>query len=167
MPLTRRIREAYIPAQRPEAGQEPRVPQAHVDPRGPCSAAQPSLEGPGQAVSLIESVHDRRTFAALRAEGVRVRRGPLGIVHLRESGAGPRTRVAFAITKRVGGAVQRNRLRRRLRAVIADLAGEPSSSVPSGVLLVSAGPEVLNLGFDELRNDVKSLLIALETRRST
>jgi ribonuclease P protein component len=74
--------------------------------------------------------------------------------------------VAYAITKRVGGAVERNRLRRRLRAVLADLAREAPGSVPQGALLVSAGPESSGRGPEELRNDVKRLLEALEARRS-
>jgi ribonuclease P protein component len=110
-------------------------------------------------------VRDRRTFVALRERGVRVRRGPLAVTFLAEDGS-DRTLVAYAITKRVGGAVERNRLRRRLRAVLADLASEAPSPVPDGVLLVSAGPEASGRGPGELRNDVKRLLEALEARRS-
>ncbi len=73
--------------------------------------------------------------------------------------------MAYAITKRVGGAVERNRLRRRLRAVFAELAGEAWGSVPDGVLLVSAGPEASGRDPEELRNDVMRLLAALEARR--
>jgi ribonuclease P protein component len=101
---------------------------------------------------------------ALRARGIRVRRGPLALTFLAEEGANG-TRVAYAITKRVGGAVERNRLRRRLRAVFADLAGDGPGSVPDGVLLVSAGPEASGRDPEELRNDVMRLLAALETRR--
>ena len=100
---------------------------------------------------------------ALRARGIRVRRGPFALTYLAEDGSGG-TRVAYAITKRVGGAVERNRLRRRLRAVLADLARDEPGSVPAGVLLVSAGPEASGRGPEELRNDVKRLLAALETR---
>lgn len=101
---------------------------------------------------------------ALRASGIRVRRGPLGITFLPQDGDAP-TQVAYAITKRVGGAVERNRLRRRLRAIFAELAAQPDGLVPTGVLLVSAGPEASSRGPEELRNDVKRLLAALESRR--
>jgi ribonuclease P protein component len=101
---------------------------------------------------------------ALRARGIRVRRGPLALTFLAEDGAdGPR--VAYAITKRVGGAVERNRLRRRLRAVFSELAADSTGLVPNGVLLVSAGPEASGRDPEELRNDVKRLLAALENRR--
>ncbi|HWJ63892.1 MAG TPA: ribonuclease P protein component [Acidimicrobiales bacterium] len=113
----------------------------------------------------MRPVRDRRTFVALRANGIRVRRGPLALTFLDEGGESGGTRVAYAITKRVGGAVERNRLRRRLRAVFADLAGTEPGSVPDGVLLVSAGPEASGRDPEELRNDVMRLLAALETRR--
>lgn len=68
------------------------------------------------------------------------------------------------MTKRVGSAVVRNRLRRRLRALVADLAG--SGRVPAGTLLISAGPEAAQRNPQELRNDVVRLLEALEARRN-
>lgn len=75
------------------------------------------------------------------------------------------TRIAFAITKRVGGAVVRNRLRRRLRAICSDLVRTGAGPVPAGALLISAGPEAVRRTPDELRNDVVRLLDALDARR--
>jgi hypothetical protein len=49
--------------------------------------------------------------------------------------------------------------------VIAELANDPDGPVPAGVLLISAGPEASGRDPEELRNDVKRLLAALETRR--
>lgn len=114
---------------------------------------------------MIGPVRDRRTFVALRTMGIRVRRGPLALTFWDGGEESDGTRVAYAITKRVGGAVERNRLRRRLRAVFADLASEEPGEVPAGVLLVSAGPEASGRGPEELRNDVRRLLAALESRR--
>ncbi len=68
------------------------------------------------------------------------------------------------MTKRVGGAVVRNRLRRRLRAVVAEAAR--SGRVPAGALLISAGPEAVRRTPQELRNDVIRLLDALDARRN-
>jgi ribonuclease P protein component len=101
---------------------------------------------------------------ALRTDGIRVRRGPLSLVHLDDDPTGP-PRVAYAITKRVGSAVVRNRLRRRLRAIVSDLARSDATPVPNGAILISAGPEAVPRSPDELRNDVVSLLDALAARR--
>ena len=49
--------------------------------------------------------------------------------------------------------------------VIAELATD-TALVPAGALLVSAGPEVTTRSPEELRNDVTSLLEALQRRRS-
>jgi len=74
------------------------------------------------------------------------------------------TAVAYAITKRVGNAVARNRLRRRLRAIMATLAAEPGDLLPRGALLVGAGPDASARDARELRNDVEQLLETLRTR---
>ena len=54
-------------------------------------------------------------------------------------------RVAFAIGRKVGGAVVRNRLRRRLRAIAAELG------LPPGAYLIAAGPAAATLAFPDLR----------------
>jgi ribonuclease P protein component len=96
---------------------------------------------------------------------VRVRRGPLGATYL-DDGTGT-VRIAYAITTRVGGAVVRNRIRRQLRALCADLQRSGQVALPAGALLISVGPEAVRRTPDELRNDVVRLLDALETRRQT
>ncbi len=58
-------------------------------------------------------------------------------MHLDDGSDAPR--IAYAVTKRVGGAVVRNRLRRRLRAICADLVRSDPAAVPTGALLISAG----------------------------
>jgi ribonuclease P protein component len=83
------------------------------------------------------------------------------MVYLAEVPEGaPRTRLAFAVTRRVGSAVVRNRLRRRLRAILTGLGPR----LPAGAVLVSAGPGAVARDPDELRHDVVSLLDALDHR---
>lgn len=69
--------------------------------------------------------------------------------------AGEVGRVAYAIGRKVGGAVVRNRLRRRLRAVLADL--QPGS----GAYLVAASPQAADVQFGELKIFVNTALQAL------
>ncbi|HVM52363.1 MAG TPA: ribonuclease P protein component [Acidimicrobiales bacterium] len=88
-------------------------------------------------------VRDRGSFAALRREGVRRRVGPLTVTHLADGCEPPR--VAYALGRPVGSAVTRNRLRRRLRAVVADTPLAP------GTYLVSAGPGAAGLAGEDLR----------------
>ena len=92
-------------------------------------------------------VRDRASFAALRRDGVRCRVGPLTVTRLPvEAGGSPVPAVAFAVGKPVGAAVARNRLRRRLRHLIA--AADPAP----GTYLVSAGPTAATLSDQELRD---------------
>ncbi len=70
------------------------------------------------------------------------------------------TLVAFAIPRRVGNAVVRNRLRRQLRAILVDMTPE----LPKGSLLISVGPELVGRGPGELRNDMVRLMAALDDR---
>ena len=59
--------------------------------------------------------------------------------------------------RRVGGAVRRNRVRRRLRAVFADLAPE----LRPGAYLVGAAAEAADLPFGELKAVVARALRAV------
>src|SRR4051794_7109137 len=72
-------------------------------------------------------VRSARDFDALRRTKHRARRGPIRVAWVPSPvGAGDGSvRVAFAVGRRVGGAVARNRLRRRLRAVCAGLSLAP------------------------------------------
>jgi ribonuclease P protein component len=55
--------------------------------------------------------------------------------------------VAYAVNRRVGNAVKRNRLKRRLRAIVS----EQAAHLPAGAYLVHAGPGGPLLGFDQLK----------------
>lgn len=94
-------------------------------------------------MAALWRVRDRGSFAALRRDGRRRRAPALTVTSLpAESG---RPAVAFAIGRSVGNAPQRNRLRRRMRAILVELDLAP------GTYLVSAGPAATRLSADELR----------------
>jgi ribonuclease P protein component len=84
-------------------------------------------------------VRDRASFLALRQQGHRVRSGPISVTYLAPAPDAPACppRVAFAIGKATGGAVVRNRVRRRLRAALQELAA--SGALPPGTYLWGAG----------------------------
>lgn len=84
-----------------------------------------------------------------------MRRGPISVTFL-EAVADEPPRFAYAIGRRVGGAVVRNRLRRRLRAAVAELDPGP------GLYLVSASAEASSLSYGELKS---VLTRALEATR--
>ena len=71
--------------------------------------------------------------------------------------AGSPPRVAYAIGKRFGPAVARNRMRRRLRAVVQ----EQHETIPPGAYLIGASPAAADLTHAELSATVAGALAQL------
>lgn len=76
------------------------------------------------------------------------------VVHLPAAGD---VRVAYAIGRKVGPAVVRNRLRRRLRAAVRDL-DRSRGGLPSGAYLISLRPEAARRSYRELHRDLDHAL---------
>jgi ribonuclease P protein component len=100
---------------------------------------------------LIDRIRRRADFDRLREEGRRVRIPPLWCSYVPDPGVVP-PRVAFAIGRATGTAVARNRLRRRLRVLLA------SSDVPPGLYLLGARPGACEHTFDELARSIDQLV---------
>lgn len=65
-----------------------------------------------------------------------------------------RCQVAYAVGRRTGGAVERNRTRRRLRAVVRATGPE----MAPGAYLISAEPAVKAMSFHDLETALRSAL---------
>ncbi len=120
-------REAHLPTQQSSSSPQARFPCAHEHPCGSRGVEVPPGQGPGPTLGLIDRVRERDAFVRLRRDGVRVRTDPLWCSFVLDPDLVP-PQVAFAIGRAVGPAVSRNRLRRRLRAVLAN------SDVPPGAV---------------------------------
>jgi ribonuclease P protein component len=96
-------------------------------------------------------ISDRSTFAALRRRGRRAQAGPITVTWLRPQPQEPATppRVGFAVSRAVGGAVVRNRIRRRLRAGLREL--QRADALPHGAYLVGATSVVARLPWSDLQ----------------
>ncbi|RMH76656.1 MAG: hypothetical protein D6683_09775, partial [Actinomyces sp.] len=106
---------------------------------------------------MITSLTGRRRFEALRREGRRRRRGPIQVVYrpATDTGgdAGERTlRVAFAIPRQVGTAVTRNRIRRRIRGALSELAREKPDELAYGEYLIRVTAPLDRWSPSELRS---------------
>ena len=92
---------------------------------------------------MIGRIRTRDDFLRLRRDGHRVRIEPFWCSHLLDPSLDSAF-VAFAINRAVGNAVTRNRLRRRLRAVIAEL------DLPNGLYLIGCRPTASELTYDQI-----------------
>lgn len=75
-----------------------------------------------------------------------------------ESSPGP-VRVGFVVSKAVGNAVVRNRVKRRLRAAVAEQLNGPLAGHPGGTVVVRALPPSATAAWDELKGEVDSALV--------
>jgi ribonuclease P protein component len=148
--------EANVPAEQSEASEEPRLPAPDVHSRRSGDLEGSAAEGPAPSVRLIWAIRDRSSFEAVRRSRRRVRRGPITITSVPGTPGVP-PQVGYAIGRKVGGAVVRNRLRRRLRAIVADLAPQ----LGPGVHLIGVAAPAASLSFHELRAAVAEALRAM------
>lgn len=102
-----------------------------------------------------------RANRVVRGEDFRtvVRRGrrtatPVAVYYAIERAGSP-ARFGFIVSKAVGGAVQRNLLRRRWRAIGRELVDAGASGAD---IVVRALPGAAERGWDELRDDARSAL---------
>lgn len=97
-------------------------------------------------------ISDRRSFQALRGSRARGRSGPCSVTFVPDPGTAVPPRVGFAVGKRTGGAVVRNRIKRRLRAALRDL--QAAGRLPRGTYLVGATAVAASLPYLELVADL-------------
>ncbi|HEY6065134.1 MAG TPA: ribonuclease P protein component [Thermoanaerobaculia bacterium] len=116
----------------------------------------------GETFSRDDRLRKRREFEACYASGVRVSGRHLQVFLLRERAGAtppaplPRPRLGLSVSRRVGGAVARNRVRRRLRELFRrnrDLFGDRG-----GDLVINARPSAARASFDELSDEYRTLV---------
>jgi ribonuclease P protein component len=129
--------EAHLSAEQSGPQAPARVPPPHGDRRRAQAAECPPRARPQEAQRLI-TLRRRADFLAANA-GKRAS-APGFVLLVRERGDGdPAKRVGFTVTKKIGGAVVRNRMKRRLRALAREML--PAGGLPGAdhVLIGRAG----------------------------
>jgi ribonuclease P protein component len=111
--------EAHLPAEQSRPQAPARVPQPHGDARRPQGAERAPRPRPQEAQRLA-TIKKRADFLA--ANGGRRASTPGFILLVRDrKDQDPAMRVGFTVTKKIGGAVVRNRMKRRFRALAREI----------------------------------------------
>lgn len=97
-----------------------------------------------------ERLRKRADFLAAR-RGEK-RRGRLFLLEIRTRGDEDAPRVGITATRKLGGAVERNRIRRRLREAVRVAAG--AEMAPGRDYVIVARQEVLSAPFDQLVSEL-------------
>jgi ribonuclease P protein component len=105
----------------------------------------------------IWRVTDRASFDALR-RGRRGRAGAVSVTYVADPVERATPRVAFQVGKATGGAVVRNRVRRRLRAALRELRHQ--GRLPAGTYLVGGRAEVADQPWPKVLADVDGAVAA-------
>ena len=114
-------REAHVSAQHPSPSPQARLPRPDAHPSGPGDHQVPASQGPRPPHRLIGRIHGRTAFERLARSGRSFRTGTLWCRFVNDPQASP-LRVGFSVARSYGRAVERNRLRRRLRVIVAEVA---------------------------------------------
>jgi ribonuclease P protein component len=110
----------------------------------------------------MNRLKQRADFVAA-ASGPRVA-APAFVVQTRSRDDGGPVRVGFTVTKKVGTATERNRVRRRLRELVKRL--DTISMRPHHDYVIVGRRPALDRGFETMFNDLRSALSRLERQAS-
>ncbi len=102
-------------------------------------------------------------FAGTVRGGRRASRGSVVVHYVAPAPTGDQpVRAGFVVSKAVGGAVVRNKVKRRLRHIVAAHLGQ----LPAGAsIVVRALPTAASAGYSALENDFENALVAAQRHR--
>src|SRR6476660_9710744 len=149
--------EAHFSAEQPRPQASSRIPRPHGNRRRPQSAECPPRSRPQEAQRLT-TIRKRADFLA--ANGGRRASTPGFILLVRDrKDSDPSMRVGFTVTKKIGGAVVRNRMKRRFRALARELV--PAKGLAGSDHVMIGRPKGIDRDFGLLRSELASALDGL------
>jgi ribonuclease P protein component len=146
--------EAHFSAEQPGPRTASRFPQSQRDGRRPQGAGRPPRPRPQEAQRLI-TLTKRADFLAAN----RGKRAPMPgfvLLVLARGDSDPAMRVGFTVTKKIGNAVVRNRMKRRFRALARDILPESGIAGADHVLIGRSGG--IERDFGQLAEELKRAL---------
>jgi ribonuclease P protein component len=146
--------EAHLPAEQSRPQAPARVPVPHGDSGRAQGPQRPPRARPQEAQRLV-TLKKRADFVAANS-GKRVSMpGFLLLVRDRKD-ADPAMRIGFTVTKKIGGAVIRNRMKRRFRALARELM--PAKGIPGSDHVMIGRSKGIERDFSLLRDEFAAAL---------
>ena len=149
--------EAHFSAEQSRPQAAARIPLAHGNSGRSQGAELPPLEGPQEALRLepFAVLKKRSDFVAANAGRRAATPGFVLLVRNRKDGD-PLKRVGFTVSRKVGNAVTRNRMKRRFRALAREII--PVHGIPgSDHVMVGRGGGI-ERDYSLLRSDLTAAL---------
>src|SRR6478735_9222166 len=153
--------QAHLPAQQPSPRQEARLPRPHAHARRPRHPVGSPRQGAHRALGLSRAVlarpHRLTRGAEYKAVVRRGRRcaGAHTVTYVNPAAADGPARFGFIVSRQVGGAVVRNTVRRRLKALCAEAL---PALLPGNDIVIRALPGADTISFAALRDEVAGCL---------
>jgi ribonuclease P protein component len=129
--------EAHFSAEQPRPRTASRLPSPDVDSGRPCRDPGAPRARPSQAERLT-TISARRDFLAANSAKRKATAGFVLLVRDRQDDD-PAKRVGFTVTKKIGNAVVRNRMKRRFRALARDVIASQGVAGADHILIGRAG----------------------------
>jgi ribonuclease P protein component len=146
--------EAHFPAEQPRPQAPARVPVPHGDSGRPQGAERPPGARPQEAQRLT-TLRKRADFLAANSGRRASTPGFILLVRDRKDGDAA-MRVGFTVTKKIGGAVVRNRMKRRFRALAREIIA--TKGVPGCDHVMIGRATGVERDFGELRSELAGAL---------
>jgi ribonuclease P protein component len=146
--------EAHLPAKQSRSRTAARVSGPHVN--GGRARSDPFASGtwPQEAQRLV-TISKRKDFLAANAAKRQAMPGFVLLIRDRADGD-PSKRLGITVTKKIGGAVVRNRMKRRFRALAREILSDGGKPGSDHVLIGRAGG--VERDYDLLRADLLTAL---------
>jgi ribonuclease P protein component len=146
--------EAHFPAEQPRPQAASRIPRPHGDRRRPQGAERASQPRPQEAQRLA-TIKKRADFLA--ANGGRRVQTPGFILLVRDRrDSDPTMRVGFTVTKKIGGSVVRNRMKRRFRELAREIV--PVKGLPGSDHVMIGRAKGVERDYASLRSELAGAL---------
>ncbi len=155
------MHETYFPTKQPSPLQEAWFSSSYEYPRWSRDLEVSPRKGSSPAFRLIGRIRHREVFSRLSKEGTYVRSHGLWCSLVLDNSL-EYAHIGYAIGRQVGGAVERNRIKRQLRA----LFGAKSRQLRPGWYLVGVTPKAAGSSWDQIGDMVDRLIGQMDSKIS-